>query len=65
MNLYRATLNRIHLDQGMMEMTVLVHAGNVQSAGRLVKKLWPAWVQHGKFQPIRKPIAINIGLATI
>jgi hypothetical protein len=48
----------------MMEMVVLVHAANVQSAGRQVKKLWPEWVQHGKFEVIDKPVAIKISLST-
>ena len=62
MNLYSAKLNRINLRRGMMEMSVIVHASNPQSAGKQIKKNWPAWVMIGKLEPIRKPIAINMGV---
>ena len=58
MNLYLATVQRIHLVNGMIEMTIYAYAHSPQQAGKLIKDNWPYWTMAGKFTKVNRAVAI-------
>lgn len=50
MNLYETKIARMYLGHGMHYKTILVHAPNVQSAGKELKKHYAEWTQMEKWR---------------